>query len=189
MPQPRRLPMTERTRRRASFCPASMRNARWIGVWRAKIQGGRDLCFKTPSHRRDLSASRATMEAGCRILCSPRALVGSTEVGSKCILLGALGARCGAWRSDPGACGVVGVPLPQRPAKLFTRRIHGYTGSEPIQRGERWCNRRRGRGSGSRVMLARMMGMTMIDSARWRFELRSCFPRLWTQPRTGPAVA
>lgn len=130
-----------------------------------RVKGAGDLCFKTPSHRGDFQAPRSTTEAGHRFLCSPRALVGSTEVGSKRILLGALGARCGAWRSDPGACGVVGVPLPQRPAKFFTERIHGYTGSEPTQGGQRWWKRRRGRGSGSSGMVARMMGMTMIDSA------------------------
>lgn len=81
MPQPRLLPMIERTRRRASFCLTSMRNARWLGFLQAKSQGSRDLCFRTPPHRGDLQALGGRRKAGPRLLCSLHALVGSTEVG------------------------------------------------------------------------------------------------------------
>lgn len=81
MPQPRLLPMIERTRRRASFCLTSMRNARRMGFLQAKGQGSRDLCFRTPTHRGDVQALGGPGKAGPRLLCSLHALVASTEVG------------------------------------------------------------------------------------------------------------
>lgn len=50
----------------------------------------------------------------------------------------------------------------------------------------RGAEKAEGQGLGSRERVAPLTDMTMIDSARGRFELRSDFPRIRTQPRTGP---
>lgn len=50
----------------------------------------------------------------------------------------------------------------------------------------RGAEKAEGQGFGSRERVAPLMDMTMDDLARRRFELRSDFPRIRTQPRTGP---
>lgn len=57
MLQQRPLPMTERTRWRASFCLTSMRNARWMASGRRRVKGA-GTCASGHHHTEGTSRSR-----------------------------------------------------------------------------------------------------------------------------------
>lgn len=181
--------MTERTRRRASFCLRSKRKARWDGRLVGEESRGPGLFVQdTITPRRPPGLERGTREAGRLLLCSPHALVGSTESGLKMHPVGGLrnNMRRLAIRPRRNVASWVSHNPNILPKSSLGESMDGYTGSRPTRTGQR-CGKGGGAGGpGSMGRVAPLSGHDDDDSARRRFELRSGFPRIRTQPQTGP---
>lgn len=161
-------------------------------VWRATSGGAGTCTLKTPSQRGDLQDPTSRNEAGVHILCRSHTLVGSTGVGWRRSCWGPTDKmRCLAIRPRREVASWVSH-TPNMLAKSSLEGCMGTRAASQFEEGQR-CGKGGGTGVGTMAggkgssADGHDDGLTRPESGS-SCEVRSGFPRIRTQPQTGPSI-
>lgn len=172
--------MTERTRRRAPFCLRSMRNARRMGGGWTRSQRGRGFLLQdTITPRRPPGRGRYW---GSKGVASYVALMPSWD-----LLKWAGMHPVGGLRNNMRRLAIRPRRLWRRGCPTIPTSCQSLHSEYQLEQGK-GVEKAEGPGFGQHGKVAGSTtdGHDDDDSARRRFELRSDFPRIRTQPQTGP---